>query len=92
MTWLSMRATAEQAMTTVSLHFSRLTGASLIPDWCGRLAAGLIHRLCADFALGFRIIPISMSSSGELFSHNCTESAMKDLIFREGVSIYPKVF
>ena len=48
--------TAEQAMTTVSLDFSRLSGVSLIPDWCGRLAAGLIHRLCADFALGFRII------------------------------------
>ena len=46
MTWLSLRITAEQAMTTVSLHFSRLTGVSLIPDWCGRLAAGLIHRLC----------------------------------------------
>ena len=46
-------------MTTVSWHFSRLTGVtgvSLIPDWCGRLAARLIHRLCADFALGFRII------------------------------------
>ena len=42
-------------MTTVSLRFSRLTGVSLIPDWCGRLAAGLIHRLCADFALGIRI-------------------------------------
>ena len=62
MTWLSLRITAEQAMTTVSLHFSRLSGVSLIPDWCGRLAAGLIHRLCAGFALGFRIIPSCTSS------------------------------
>ena len=44
MTWLSLRATAEQAMTTVSLHFPRLTGVSLNPVWCGSLSARLIHR------------------------------------------------